>query len=167
MLVQDKVTDADRESSAGYVALRYSMAWLAPSGARCTQKPDTTGRIRLSVRALPAGITNRVSRFHRTPGAASMHYALGQLYLYGHGSGAYGHNGLDQCISMFAPCLLGCPGTGRQNTVLTSLRLAGSRCSSARHSIPALMSESNAAASPSVANIRACSIRRWSRHRTR
>lgn len=39
------------------------MARLAPSGARCTQKPaalkpDTAGRIRLSIRALPAGITD-------------------------------------------------------------------------------------------------------------
>jgi hypothetical protein len=37
---------------------------------------------------------------------------------------------------MFAPCLLGCPGTGRQNAVLMSLRLAGLRYSSACHSIP-------------------------------
>jgi len=39
--------------------------------------------------------------------------------------------GLDQCISMFAPCLLGRPGTGRQDAVLTSLRLAG--CGTAPH----------------------------------
>ncbi len=36
---------------------------------------------------------------------------------------------------MFARCLLGRPGTGRQGTVLTSLRLAGLRYSSACHSI--------------------------------
>ena len=27
------------------------------------------------------------------------------------------HDGLDQCASMFAPCLLGCPGTPRQHPV--------------------------------------------------
>jgi hypothetical protein len=36
---------------------------------------------------------------------------------------------------MFAPCLLGRPGTGRQGPVLMSLRLAGLRYSSACHSI--------------------------------
>src|SRR5262249_24704787 len=40
------------------------------------------------------------------------------------------------CRLMFAPCLLGRPGTGRQDAVLTSLRLAGLRYSSACHSIP-------------------------------
>ena len=44
--------------------------------------------------------------------------------------------GLDLSASMFAPCLLGRPGTGRQNPVLMSLRLAGLRYSSACHSIP-------------------------------
>ena len=47
-----------------------------------------------------------------------------------------GHNGLDQCASMLARCLLECPGTGRQDTVLMSLRLAGLRYSSACHSVP-------------------------------
>jgi hypothetical protein len=37
---------------------------------------------------------------------------------------------------MFAPCLLGRPGTGRQKAVLMSLPLAGLRYSSACHSIP-------------------------------
>ena len=49
---------------------------------------------------------------------------------------ALGHGGLDLCTPMFAPCLLGCPGTGRQDPVLMSLRLAGLRYSSACHSIP-------------------------------
>ena len=47
------------------------------------------------------------------------------------------HGGLDLYTPMFAPCLLGCPGTGRQDPVLMSLRLAGLRYSSACHSIPA------------------------------
>jgi hypothetical protein len=47
-----------------------------------------------------------------------------------------GHNGLDLCAPTFAPCLLGCPGTGRQDPVLMSLRLTGLRYSSACHSIP-------------------------------
>ncbi len=37
---------------------------------------------------------------------------------------------------MFAPCLLGCLGTGRQETVLASLRLAGLRYGYACHSTP-------------------------------
>ena len=47
------------------------------------------------------------------------------------------HGGLDLCTPMFAPCLLACPSTGRQDPVLTSLRLAGLRYSSVCHSIPA------------------------------
>jgi hypothetical protein len=50
--------------------------------------------------------------------------------------GALDHGGLDLCPPMFAPCLLGCPGTGRQDPVLMSLRLAGLRYSSPCHSIP-------------------------------
>jgi hypothetical protein len=50
------------------------------------------------------------------------------------GSGLGG--GLDLSAPMFAPCLLGRPGTGWQDSVLTSLRLAGLRYSSACHSIP-------------------------------
>jgi hypothetical protein len=46
------------------------------------------------------------------------------------------HSGLDLCPPMFAPRLPGHPGTGRQNPVLTSLRLAGLRYSSACPSIP-------------------------------
>ena len=42
-------------------------------------------------------------------------------------------SGLDLSAPMFAPCLLGCPGTGRQNPVLMSLRLAG--CGTAPHVI--------------------------------
>jgi hypothetical protein len=45
-------------------------------------------------------------------------------------------SGLDLSAPMFAPCLLGCPGTGRQHPVLTSLRLAGLRYTSACHSVP-------------------------------
>ena len=45
-------------------------------------------------------------------------------------------SGLDLSAPMFAPCLLGCPGTGRQDPVLTSLRLAELRYSSACHIIP-------------------------------
>ena len=45
-------------------------------------------------------------------------------------------SGLDLSASMFAPCLLGRPGTGRQDAVLASLRLAGLRYSSACRSIP-------------------------------
>ena len=47
-----------------------------------------------------------------------------------------GHSGLDLSAPMFAPCLLGCPGTGRQAPVLTSLRLARLRYSSACHNVP-------------------------------
>lgn len=43
-----------------------------------------------------------------------------------------GHNGLDLSTAMFAPCLLGCPGTGRQNPAFPSLCLAELRYSSAR-----------------------------------
>jgi hypothetical protein len=45
-------------------------------------------------------------------------------------------SGLDLCPSMFAPRLLGCPGTGRQDPVLMSLCLTGLRYSSGCRSIP-------------------------------
>jgi hypothetical protein len=67
-------------------------------------------------------------RIRRTPGAAIMYHVAGSYTFTG--------SGLDLSTSMFAPCLLGRPGTGRQDPVLTSLRLAGLRYSSACHSIP-------------------------------
>jgi len=73
--------------------------------------------------ARPAPVTRQPPHFHRTPGAAST-YRVADTYTFtgsGHGSG------LDLSVPMFAPCLLGCPGTGRQNAVRTSLRLAGHR----------------------------------------
>ncbi len=81
------------------------------------------------IAALPAGITNRVGNLRRTPATPR-----GARICTFDGSGPC--SGLDLSVPMFAPCLLGCPGTGRQDPVLTSLRLAGLRYSSARHSIP-------------------------------
>ena len=70
------------------------------------------------IRALPARITNRIGRFHRTPGAAIMYHMAGSCTFTGSGTCI----GLDLWVRTFAPCLLGCPGTGRQNPVLTSPR---------------------------------------------
>lgn len=80
------------------------------------------------IRALPAGITNCVGRFRRTPGATSM-YCMAGVYTfaeYGPGTigtiaerdaSAPGHGGLDLSALMFAPWLLGCLGTPRQHPV--------------------------------------------------
>jgi hypothetical protein len=83
-------------------------------------------------RTPPAGITKRVASLAR-PVAQILRCAAPGVYTFtdsGPGSG------LDLSARMFAPCLLGRPGTGRQDAVLTSLRLAGLRYSSACHSIP-------------------------------
>jgi len=82
--------------------------------------------------ALPARIANRIGRFRWIPGAASTYHVAGSYTR----TGSDPCSGLDLSAPMFAPCLLVRPGTGRQDTVLTSLRLAGLRHSCARHSIP-------------------------------
>jgi len=79
----------------------------------------------------PQGSPTVSGRFRRTPGAAIM-YRVASSYTF---TGSGRCSGLDLSTPMFAPCLLGCPGTGRQNPVLMSLRLAGLRYSSACHSI--------------------------------
>lgn len=67
------------------------------------------------IRALPAGITNRVGRFRRTPGAANIRFAAGIYTFTGHGPDVLDHGGLDLSASVFAPCSLGRPGTPRQH----------------------------------------------------
>jgi hypothetical protein len=53
-------------------------------------------------------------------------------------------------------------------SIASAAKVGDGRRHSLRGSVlPALISESNTTASPSVANIRACSIRRSSRHRAR
>jgi hypothetical protein len=104
--------------------MRTRCPWVLPSNPEAVLQDPT--------RALPAGITNRVGRFRRTPGAAITYRVAGSCTFTGSIPGI----GLDLSPSMFAPCLLGCPGTGWQDAVLTSLRLAGLRYSSACHSIP-------------------------------
>ncbi len=42
-----------------------------------------------------------------------------------HGPVALGHIGLDLCTPMFAPCLLGCPGTPRYHSVSAARRGCG------------------------------------------
>ena len=87
---------------------------------------------------LPAEITDRVGRSRRAAAAPSG----ARVYTFADDpSTSPGRTrparrtGLDLYPPTFAPCLLGCPGTGRQNPVLTSLRLAGLRYSSACHSV--------------------------------
>lgn len=92
--------------------------------------------------APPAGITKRVGVSYR-PGLQVPRCAVPNGYTFAdhaHGlarlrSDAPGVSGLDQPVSMFAPCLRGRPSTGRQGAVLTSLRLARLRDSSACHGI--------------------------------
>lgn len=110
----------------------------APSTLRagCTSSPgarrDIRSRSRIQIRALSAGITDPVGSLLPDSGRGYHHHAAASYIFTGHG--LYG--GLDQCAPAFAPCLLGCSGTGRQDTVLMSLRLAGLRYCSACHSIP-------------------------------
>jgi hypothetical protein len=80
--------------------------------------------------ALPAEITNRVEPLLPDSGRSHHRHAAGSYTISGSGP----CSGLDLSAPMFAPCLLGCPGTGRQDAALTSLRLAGLRYSSACHS---------------------------------
>jgi hypothetical protein len=47
-----------------------------------------------------------------------------RLRVPGCASDALGHSGLDQCTSMFAPCLLGRPGTPRYAPALPGIRSA-------------------------------------------
>jgi len=65
------------------------------------------------IRALPARITDRVGRFRRTRARLTCIGVPGIYTFTGHGPDTLGHGGLDLCTPMFAPCLLGCPGTGR------------------------------------------------------
>ena len=62
--------------------------------------------------ALPARTTDRVGRFRQTRPWLTCIGVPGIYTFTGHGP-APGHGGLDQCTPMFAPCLLGCPGTDR------------------------------------------------------
>jgi hypothetical protein len=76
------------------------------SRAHKTPRPATPDKIR----ALPAVITNRADRFRRTPDAASAHRVEAAIP-FPVGVQPFGRSGLDLSVPMFAPCLLGCPGT--------------------------------------------------------
>ena len=65
------------------------------------------------IRALPATITDRASRFRRTRARLTCIGVPGIYTFTGHGPDALGHGGLDLSAPMFAPCLLGCRGTAR------------------------------------------------------
>ena len=112
-----------RDQAAPSTARVPVPGWHARLIRGCSQDP---------IQAPSAGITNRVGRFHRTPGTAVTYRVAGNCTSTGSNSGS----GLDLLTAMFAPRLLGRPGTGWQDAVLTSLRLVGLRYSSARHSIP-------------------------------
>lgn len=106
-----------------------------PSQVTVAAKGPLPGRSRrsgTSIGALPGQITNRVGSFRQTPMAPKVLRRARRLPFIR----TFDHGGLDLYTPMFAPCLLGRPGTGRQNTVLTPLPLAWLRCSSACHSIP-------------------------------
>jgi len=74
------------------------------------------------IRALPAGITNRVGRFRRTPAAANTYFVAGDYTFTSHGPDTLDYGGLDLSASMFAPCSLGCPGTPREHPVSAARR---------------------------------------------
>jgi hypothetical protein len=84
------------------------------------------------IRTLPAEITNRTDRFRRTSAAPDILRRAGHPYLcrrWPQPLPAMAQTpmgiGLDQCPSMFAPCLLGCPGTPRQHPVSPARRGSG------------------------------------------
>ena len=87
------------------------------------------------IRALPARITDRAGRFRRTRVRLTCIGVPGHLYLYRPWSDTLGHGGLDLRTPMFAPCLLGCPGTARQRAVPRGTRSPGSPDRPAGHSI--------------------------------
>ena len=68
-------------------------------------------------------------------GTANMHRRAGHPYLCRPWSDTLGHGGLDLCTPMFAPWLLGCPGTVRQRAVPRGTRSPGSPYRPAGHSI--------------------------------
>ena len=103
------------------VSVRRSFAPLLSSRPRQTQV-----RSGISIRALPAGITNRVGRFRRlrlhltqcaVPGIYT--FADDGYSLFRRSPDARSHSGLDLYTPMFAPCLLGCPGIGWQRPSLS------------------------------------------------
>jgi hypothetical protein len=107
---------------------RDSREW--PPRLACPANPKLSPRIQSG--RCPQGSLTVSGRFRRTPGAAITDHVAGSYTF----TGSDPCSGLDLSVPMFAPCLLGCPGTGRQDPVLMSLRLTGSRYSSACHSIP-------------------------------
>jgi hypothetical protein len=118
-----------RKRGPGRFRTRLPIPHGAASPAPCPSEHPAAARGLVSHArsgALPAGITNRVDRFCRTPGTANMYYVLRGYTFTGHGTrhgpGTLGHGGLDLWAPMFAPCSLGCPGTPRQHAVSAASR---------------------------------------------
>jgi hypothetical protein len=122
-----------RQELPEYPAMRHGLAPLPPSRpgyrryAKSTSLPYLVrGQSEVvlpgQIRALPAGITNRVGRFRRTPRAADMCCVTGAYTSTGRGPDVLDHSGLDLYASMFAPCSLGRPGTPRQHAVFAAHR---------------------------------------------
>src|SRR5262249_11708112 len=91
---------------------------------RCSRSRPHAGSFLASASRYISGTTSRNHEWcpapWPTPGAIAVHFRL---------------NGLDLCVPVLAPCLLGRDGTGRQNPASTSLCLVRLRYSSARHVI--------------------------------
>jgi hypothetical protein len=126
-----KITVPDRIASALHATLtvsHYPRSNRPRAGQSHPSEDNPSGWSEVRIWALPARITDCVGRFRQTPAAADICCMADVYTIAKHGpcalgtvaecgAGILGRSGLDLSASMFAPWLLGCPGTPRQHPV--------------------------------------------------